>query len=69
MTTRTFTTGDVPATMGNEMVTAVGFSKDRPLQLDGVLRSLRLHCVDLDRIRISVLYVATTSSCETSTWR
>jgi hypothetical protein len=42
-------------------VTAVGlvFSRDRPLQLDGALRSLYRHCRDVDQLRLAVLYRAT----------
>lgn len=41
-------------------VKAVIFSKDRPLQLDATLRSLKLNCADLGECTTSVLY--TTSS-------
>ena len=40
----------------------VVFSKDRPLQLDGTLRSFFLHCQDPDDIVLKVLY--TTSDAE-----
>ena len=35
------------------------FSKDRALQLDAVLKSLQLHCQDLDDLQLNVLYLAT----------
>jgi hypothetical protein len=35
------------------------FSRDRPLQLDGMLRSLRRHCRDLAELRLTVVYRAT----------
>ena len=37
------------------------FSKDRPLQLDGTLRSFKRHCHDSDGVRVRVLYTASTS--------
>jgi glycosyltransferase involved in cell wall biosynthesis len=37
------------------------FSKDRPLQLDGTLRSFRRHCRDADGVTIRVLYTASSS--------
>jgi glycosyltransferase involved in cell wall biosynthesis len=37
---------------------AVVFSKDRPLQLDGTLRSLRAHALDLDQVLVKVLWTA-----------
>jgi GT2 family glycosyltransferase len=40
----------------DERVLIVVFSKDRPLQLDATLSSLKLHCDDLHRARIAVLY-------------
>jgi hypothetical protein len=40
-------------------IRGVIFSKDRALQLDAVLRSLRLHCQDLQILRLHVLYLAT----------
>lgn len=36
------------------------FSKDRPLQLEGTLRSFYLHCKDPDNLLLKVLYVAST---------
>jgi hypothetical protein len=42
---------EAPATL-----TAIIFSKDRPLQLDALLRSLALHCGDLRLARVQVLY-------------
>ncbi len=42
-----------------EKIQAVIFSRDRAMQLDGVLRSLFLHCQDIDRMDISVLYRTT----------
>jgi len=40
-------------------VKVIIFSKDRALQLDGVLRSLLLHCHGLEIARLNVLYLAT----------
>ena len=37
------------------------FSKDRPLQLDGTLRSFSRHCRDAGNVALRVLYVASTS--------
>lgn len=37
------------------------FSKDRPLQLDGTLRSFKRHCRDADGVTVRVLYTASTS--------
>jgi len=37
------------------------FSKDRPLQLDGTLRSFARHCRDADKIVTRVLFTASTS--------
>lgn len=37
------------------------FSKDRPLQLDGALRSLFMHCRDVDNILLKVLYTTSSS--------
>lgn len=37
------------------------FSKDRPLQLDGTLRSFSRHCRDADGVTVRVLYTASTS--------
>lgn len=41
------------------MISGLIFSKDRAMQLDGVLRSLFLHCQDADQLVISVLYRTT----------
>lgn len=41
------------------LIEALIFSRDRALQLDGLLRSLILHCQDLDQLRLHVLYKAT----------
>jgi hypothetical protein len=48
--------------MTSSDVVALGlaFSRDRPLQLDGALRSLDRHCRDVERLRLTVLYRATT---------
>jgi len=45
---------------GNHLpqTTVVIFSKDRPLQLDGTLRSFFARCQDVDRCQIKVLYRA-----------
>jgi glycosyltransferase involved in cell wall biosynthesis len=40
---------------------ALIFSKDRPLQLDGTLRSFSRHCRDADGVTVRVLYTASTS--------
>ncbi len=40
--------------------TTVVFSKDRPLQLDGLLRSYMLHCEDFKEYRVVVIYKAST---------
>ena len=52
-------TGTTQAPSG--IIDAIVFSKDRPLQLDGLLRSLRLHCSDLQRLRVRILYCASNS--------
>lgn len=39
---------------------AIIFSKDRPLQLDACLRSLKLHCQDIDALAVHVLCKAST---------
>jgi hypothetical protein len=38
---------------------AIAFSRDRPLQLDGMLRSLDARCVDRDAFSLTVLWTAT----------
>jgi hypothetical protein len=43
---------------------AIVFSKDRPFQLDAALRSLRAHCVDVDRLIVDVLWRGSTTSFE-----
>ena len=40
------------------LISAVVFSKDRAMQLDATLRSLRLHCRDAHVVEMSVLYAA-----------
>ncbi len=40
------------------------FSKNRPMQLDALLRSFFMHCKDSDRIDTAVLYRATSSKYE-----
>ena len=40
-------------------IRGIVFSKDRALQLDAVLRSLRLHCQDMQNLQLDVLYLAT----------
>lgn len=42
-----------------EKVCGIIFSRDRAMQLDGLLRSLFLHCGDMDHAQITVLYKAT----------
>jgi glycosyltransferase involved in cell wall biosynthesis len=39
-------------------VRAIAFSKDRPLQLEGMLRSLDEHCLDRPNLRVAVLWTA-----------
>lgn len=47
-----------PAAKPAKLVTGVIFSKDRPLQLDGTLRSFFARCKDADQCRLKVLYRA-----------
>ena len=42
-----------------EKIHGIIFSRDRAMQLEGVLRSLFLHCQDADQMDISVLYRTT----------
>ena len=50
---------DDARTMHKEKIfRGVIFSKDRALQLEAVLRSLRLHCQDLENLQLNVLYLA-----------
>lgn len=46
------------AKTGVPKVTAVVFSKDRAMQLDCTLRSLRHHCRDVDRLSVRVIYTS-----------
>lgn len=46
------------------LVSAIVFSKDRPLQLDATLRSLALHCSDPEKLRITVLYASSSPTRE-----
>jgi hypothetical protein len=39
-------------------ITALIFSRDRAMQLDGLLRSLRLHCAEAEQTPITILYLA-----------
>jgi len=41
---------------GEDRVVALIFSKDRAMQLDGTLRSMCLHCKDINQIDIKVLF-------------
>src|SRR4051812_24636406 len=41
---------------GESEIACIVFSKDRPLQLDATLRSLKLSCSDLNRKATFVLY-------------
>ena len=43
---------------------AIIFSKDRALQLDGVIRFLRLHCKDLHSMDVKILYSSSNSIFE-----
>jgi acetyltransferase-like isoleucine patch superfamily enzyme/GT2 family glycosyltransferase/Tfp pilus assembly protein PilF len=52
--------GVMPTGNGRDEQGAIVFSKDRAMQLDCTLRSLYLHCKDIDRLSIKVIY--TTSS-------
>ena len=45
---------------------AIIFSKDRPLQLDATIRSLRLHCPEIEQARISTLYFASSPAFESA---
>lgn len=42
-----------------ECIRAIVFSKDRPMQLDACLRSLKMHCRDIGAMGVHVLYKAT----------
>lgn len=42
-----------------DKVRAVVFSKDRPMQLDACLRSLKMHCADLEDLAVHVICKAT----------
>ena len=44
---------------GEKEITGIIFSRDRAMQLDGLLRSFFLHCKDASRAHMSVLYKAT----------
>jgi hypothetical protein len=44
---------------GEKEVTSIVFSRNRAMQLDGLLQSFFLHCKDSSRARVSVLYKAT----------
>ncbi len=41
---------------GSDCAVGIVFSKDRALQLDGMLRSLQLHCLDIEDLDLKVLY-------------
>jgi hypothetical protein len=47
------------------MIKAIVFSKDRAMQLDATLRSLYLHCRDVQLAELHVLYSASTPKYET----
>lgn len=51
-------TGSAPGSGGLSTLTVVVFSKDRPLQLDGTLRSFFARCRDAGEARVRVLYAA-----------
>ena len=44
------------------MINALVFSKNRAMQLDAVLRSLRLHCRDADLLATTVLYAVSNNT-------
>jgi len=47
-----------------EPLTGIIFSKDRALQLDGALRSLYLHCLDISNFQMKVLYTTSNAFFE-----
>lgn len=47
-----------PTPHPDQAIQAVIFSRDRAMQLDGVLRSFYLHCQDASQARLSVLFLA-----------
>ena len=50
-----------PMAICSRAVTVFGlaFSRDRPIQLDGTLRSLRRHCQYAKQLRLTIVYRAT----------
>lgn len=50
--------------MSSNSVAGLILSKDRAMQLDAVLRSLSLHCEDIENIDIKVLYLTSDSTHE-----
>ncbi|MHB1231978.1 MAG: glycosyltransferase [Burkholderiales bacterium] len=54
---------EISACRATQLVGIV-FSKDRPLQLDGTLRSFFLHCCDADDILLKVLYTTSNAHQE-----
>jgi len=49
-------------TANRNIITGIVFSKDRALQLDGTLRSFKLHAKDLNLVDINILYTTSTDS-------
>jgi glycosyltransferase involved in cell wall biosynthesis len=45
----------------SKSISAVIFSRDRPLQLDAALRSLERHCTDFPLLAVTVLYMTSSS--------
>src|SRR5438445_3512461 len=56
--------GDAAIHMKREesMILGLCFSKDRAMQLDAALRSLRLHCRDADLLETTVLYAVSNNT-------
>ncbi len=56
--------GKAAAQSGAPVATGVIFSKDRPLQLDALLRSFALHCADAAQTPLRVLYACSDAAQE-----
>ena len=54
----------LPADGGPLPVSVVIFSRDRPLQLEGLLRSFALHCRDAHQAPVHVLYTVSKPDCQ-----
>jgi len=52
-------TGSSGSKAKDDQMVGLIFSKDRAMQLDGVLRSFKLHCLDSEYLDLKVLYRAT----------